>query len=128
MTKAEMIERHGVEYYENFKERQRNAIYNRYHADVEKARARNRRNDANNREHKREYARNRREIYRINSRDAVRLAHMGIVKEGQEVHHLKYHRDANDPAGIDDIVIMSREEHRAWHHEHPEFNALDHVV
>lgn len=65
---------------------------------------------------------------RINSRDANRIAAMGILKEGQEVHHIKYHVDKHDDTWMNDILIMDREEHRKWHRDHPEFNALENIV
>ena len=128
MTKAEMIEKYGEQYYEDFKARCRAYMFEKYHADPDKARTRMRASDAKHKSHKREYAQGRRVIYRINIRDNLRLSKMGVIQDGYEAHHVKYHSDNRDKTWIDDIVIMPREEHRKWHREHPDFNALEHVV
>lgn len=128
MTKAEIIQHYGIEHYEAFKAKQRKYAYDKYHADPEKARACRRENDAKHRKHKTEYARSRRAVYRINARDNQRLASLGLLKDGYEIHHIKYHADNKDPTWIDDIVLMTREEHRRWHYENPDFNALEHIV
>lgn len=128
LTKAMIIERYGIEYYENFLAKQRQRMYERYHSDLDAARKRDHEKYLKSVERKRNYARKRRLIYRINSRDANRIAAMGILKDGQEVHHIKYHVDKHDDTWMNDILIMDREEHRKWHRDHPEFNALENIV
>lgn len=128
MTKAEMIKKYGIKYYEEFKAKCRERGYENYHADIEKGRADGREKYARNSSRRLAYAKDRRMIYRINSRDSLRLLKMGMLKDGLEAHHIKYHADKDDETWINDIVIMSRKEHRLWHREHPEFNALEHVV
>lgn len=128
MTKAELIERYGVEWYEDFKAKQREKIRERYHADVDSSRKYCREKYKKYRSRHKQYSDSRRIIYNINARDRNKLVSMGLVDEGMEIHHLKYHIDGNDENWMKDIVIMPRAEHRKWHREHPEFNALEHVV
>ena len=127
-TKADLIAKYGEQWYEDFKARSRKQTYERYHADIEKARKRGRDEYQRNKPTKQKYAVDHRDIYRINSRDTNRLRTMGLLKEGYEVHHFKYHTDKKDASWIDDIAIMTREEHSQWHREHPDFCASDNVV
>jgi hypothetical protein len=53
---------------------------------------------------------------------------MGMLKEGYEVHHFKYHSNPSDASWIDDIALMTREEHLKWHREHPDFCAVDNII
>ena len=127
LTKAELIERYGEQWYEDFKTRQREAIRQRYYNDIEASRGRCRVNYHKHRASHKKYADDRRIIYNINARDRIKLDALGLIPDGMEVHHLKYHLNKNDD-WMKDIVIMTRAEHRKWHREHPEFNALEHVV
>ena len=127
-TKADLIAKYGEQWYEDFKARSRKQSYARYHADIEKARKRGRDEYQRNKPTKQKYAVDHRDIYRINSRDTNRLRLMGLLKEGYEVHHFKYHSDKKDASWIDDIAIMTREEHSQWHREHPDFCASDNIV
>lgn len=127
MTKAEMIEKHGVEYYERLKEKSRAYQKAKYDANPEAERER-KRQSYNADTHKR-YNEQHKEIYRINMRDRNRLTLLRQMSlEGFEVHHLKYHSDNKDASWIDDIIIMTREEHRKWHSEHPDFKAEDNII
>ena len=128
MTKAEMIERYGAEWYESFKTRQREQIRERYHANIDASREYCRAKYQRYRKQRKRYSKERRVIYNINTRDRIRLATMGLIPDGMEVHHLKYHIDTNDEKWIDDVVVMTREEHRKWHREHPDFKATEHIV
>ena len=128
MTKIELIEKYGVEWYEQFKATQRERYRERYHADAEKARKRRRDEYQRNKETNKRYAIEHRLIYRINSRDTNRLRLMGMLKEGCEVHHFKYHSAPSDASWIDDIALMTREEHLKWHREHLDFCAIDNVI
>ena len=49
MTKKELIEKHGNEWYEEHKQKCREQFKARYHADIEKSRAKDRENHAKNR-------------------------------------------------------------------------------
>lgn len=129
MTKDELIAKHGVEWYERHKERTR--LYNkaRYDADPEAERARRRRRYAENPGYTKAYNEAHKEIYRINSRGRNRLVVlMGGALVGKEVHHLKYHADNRDASWIDDILILTPEEHKKWHEEHPDFVVTDNIV
>lgn len=128
MTKAEMIEKYGAEYYERFKEKQRNRMRERYHADIEKSREYERNKYLLRTEWQKAYAKEHRVIYKINSRDTNRLYLEGVDLTDKEIHHFKYHTDVNDKGWRDDIAIMTREEHREWHRNHPEFKAIENVV
>ena len=47
---------------------------------------------------------------------------------GKELHHIKYHTDNNDASWINDILILSPEEHEHWHREHPDFKAEENII
>jgi hypothetical protein len=129
MTKNEMIEKYGVEWYERLKERNRLRAKAVYDANPEAERERRRQRYAKNPEQHKDYYHRHREVYRINMRDRNRLTLlMKIPLEGKEVHHLKYHADNNDKSWIDDIVILTPEEHEKWHREHPDFVAKENIV
>ena len=131
MTKAEMIAKYGEEYYERLKKRSREYQRYRYHADPEKERQRSRDRYANTsrKAYCTKYNKEHADVYRINARDTNRLRFsMHVDLEGKEVHHMKYHSDSNDASWIDDIVIMTHEEHVRWHREHPEFVASENIV
>lgn len=128
MTKAEMIERHGIEWYEQFKERNRQR-YKQYYAENREKELQ--RVMAFHREHpesKHRYMKKISAVGRICARDRQRVERMGLLSEGQEVHHMKYHKDAKDASWIDDILILSHEDHVKWHTEHPEFFCMDNIV
>lgn len=128
MTKTEMIERYGIEWYEDYKVKARENYRKRYHENPEKARERRRAEYRRNSETAKSYIKEHREIYRINSRDRNRLVTQGYPLEGKEIHHLKYHRNASDKNWMDDIIILPRDEHRKWHYEHPDFKAEENIV
>lgn len=128
MTKKELIERHGVEWYEEHKRKCREQFKARYHADIEKARAKDRENHAKNHRARDIYLKKHNTIYKINSRDRIRLVNMGAQLDGKEVHHFKYHTDNSDASWIDDIAIMTIDEHRKWHQEHPDFRAIENII
>lgn len=128
MTKAELIERYGEEWYERHKERTRENAYKYYRENLEKETERYRKYRAEHTAERKEYCEKNAVIYRINSRDRNRLVAMGKVSGDQVIHHLKYHKDRNDETWIDDIMIMTREEHDLWHMNHPDFVAMENVV
>lgn len=127
-TKAELIAAYGEEWYANFVEKCKQANRKRYHENPEKERERRRQKYRNNAEYAKAYNKKHREVYRINMRDRQRLLIMGLDLDGKEVHHFVYHSDNNDKTWLDDIAIMTRDEYRAWHFEHPEFTAMEHIV
>lgn len=113
-TKAALIEKHGTEWYDAY---------------LKKERIRRRERYAKNPEYTRQYNREHRDIYRINIRDRNRLTLLrGMNLDGKELHHIAYHANNDDPAWEDDIMILTPEEHRAWHTEHPDFVAREHIV
>jgi hypothetical protein len=128
MTKAEMIEKYGIEYYEDFKAKSRARMKKLYHSDIELARKKVREEYRRNSETAKAYIKAHREIYRIGCRDRNRLVNRGYSLDGMEIHHLKYHRNNDDEDWLDDIIVMPREEHRKWHFDHPEFRAKDNIV
>ena len=129
MGKAEIIAKYGEEYYERFKESCRKASYKKYHKDIEAARAYKRSRYPARKQYCAEYNKQHAEVYRINARDTNRLKIlMHVDIDGKVVHHMKYHADNKDASWIDDIVIMTREEHTKWHREHPEFVASENIV
>lgn len=129
MTKVELIAKYGEEWYERLKERSRNRSKAIYDENPEAERERRRKRYANNPTADKEYKQKHREIYRINSRDRNRLAIlMGVPLDGKVVHHMKYHADNRDASWIDDILILTPEEHQKWHNEHPDFVANDNIV
>ena len=113
MLKAELIEKYGPEWYEEFKEKERKRRRKRYAADPTYTKNYNKANA---------------EVYRINSRDRNRFMLMGVELDGKVVHHFAYHKDKNDTDWINDIAIMTRDEHQAWHEAHPDFIAREHIV
>lgn len=125
MTKAELIEKHGAEWYAAFLAKNREYMRRRYHANPEIERARRRARF--NPEVQRAYAQKHHEVYRINMRDRNRLVKVRNL-DGLEVHHLKYHADNKDASWIDDVLILTPEEHDRWHREHPDFRAEDNIV
>jgi hypothetical protein len=126
-TKAELIAAYGEEWYEDFKAKCRKYQKERYDADPEGVKAKNRARRAKNPVGDRRYSKAHNAVYRISSRDRGRLLRR-IDLTGLEIHHFKYHADNNDPAWIDDMVLLTPEEHRKWHAEHPEFVAMDNIV
>jgi hypothetical protein len=128
MTKAEMIDKYGIEYYESFKAKCRKQQYERYHKDPIKARENARHRYVACAEAAKKYRKSMAQVYRINARDKNRLTLMGINTDGLEVHHLKYHKDRKDPDWLRDIVLLSKAEHRQWHKDHPEFKAINNIV
>lgn len=60
---------------------------------------------------------------RIRQRDYHRLQREGLIPEGCEVHHMKYHHcpHALIEAVIEDILFLTPEQHEQWHREHPDF-------
>lgn len=129
MGKAELIEKYGEEWYEQFKERCRIRSKAAYDADPEKERARRRKRYARNPQYTKDYNKAHHEIYRINTRDRNRLRLLqGMNLDGLHVHHLKYHRDNKDEGWRDDIMIMTTAEHTAWHKAHPEFIAAENII
>ena len=129
MTKVELIAKYGEEWYERFKEKSRIRSKSIYDADPEAERERRRRRYADNPEYTKSYNKAHREIYRINCRDRNRLILLRNMPLGEkEIHHLKYHADNSDASWIDDILILSSEEHQKWHREHPEFVASENIV
>lgn len=128
-TKAELIAAYGEEWYEDFKAKCRKYQKERYDADPDGVKAKNRARRANNPTGDRRYRKAHRDVYRISARDRNRLVQLQKRDlTGLEIHHLKYHADNNDPTWIDDIVFLTPEEHRKWHAEHPEFVAMDNIV
>ncbi len=97
MNKAEMIEKYGEQWYEDFKAKSRKSAYEKYHANEELARARLREKAKKNIESRRAYVNTRRTVYRINSRDSLRLKKLGLLHDGLEAHHMKYHTDKKRP-------------------------------
>lgn len=128
MKKAEMIERFGEEYYERFKARCRENSRKYYSENREREQAKHRQQYYDNPERYKNYAKERNILYKINSRDTNRFYLMGGIPEGMELHHFKYHANKNDETWIDDVALMTREEHRKWHVEHPNFNAMENIV
>ena len=131
MGKAEIIAKYGEEYYERLKQKSRERMYQKYHDDIEAARQRNRDKYAHTsrKAYCALYNKQHAEVYRINARDTNRLKIlMHIDLGGKVVHHMKYHADNKDASWIDDIVIMTREEHVKWHRDHPEFVASENIV
>ena len=128
MTKAEFIRKYGEERYEQHKANTKRNFAKYYYENLDKEKARNKKYRAEHRKEHREYCRTKSTTYRICCRDRQRLKKMGMLKDGQVVHHLKYHADNNDKSWIDDILILSHEEHNLWHIQHPEFIALENVI
>lgn len=128
MGKAELIERYGIEYYEQFKAKSRERMYRKYHENVELARKRKNDSQKWKNEARKRYVESHREIYRINCRDRNRLKLKGAIPDDMVIHHLKYHADNKYPDWMDDILIMTREEHAEWHRLHPEFVATENIV
>ena len=127
-TKEALIARYGEAWYENHKANCRERLREKYHADPDAARARRREKYARNPETDNAYGKAHREIYRINTRDRNRLMSKGVDLIGKEVHHIKYHKDKEDDSWCDDLIVMTRSEHRKWHKEHPEFKATENIV
>ena len=131
MTKAQLIEKRGLEWYENHKRNMRERSRQRFQEDPEyreKVLEQKRQNHIKHNEKRREYNRKRAVICRINCRDRNRLIAKGLIPDGKIVHHLKYHTNPDDETWIDDIVFMTQEEHSKWHYEHPEFRAIENVI
>ena len=129
ITKNELIAKYGAKWYEDFKEKSRIRAKEKYDENPEKERERRRKRYAKDPECQKMYRERNREIYRINTRDRNRLTLLrGMNLEGLELHHLKYHSDNNDDSWIDDVMILTPEEHLSWHNQHPEFCARDNVV
>ena len=129
ITKAEMIAKYGEEWYEEFKRKSRIRAKAKYDANPEAERERRRKRYAKNPEYSKQYNKQNREIYRINTRDRNRFTLlMDINLDGKVLHHLKYHADNNDASWIDDVMILTPEEHRVWHNEHPDFIAKENIV
>ena len=127
MTKEQIIDRYGSEYYERLKEKQRQRAKVLYDANPEAERKRRR--DRFDPVYQRAYYRRHREVYRINIRDRNRLTILkGMNLSGKELHHIKYHTDNNDASWINDILILSPEEHERWHREHPDFKAEENII
>ena len=124
-TKAELIAAYGEEWYANFLKRNRERLRTYYHAHKEQEREKRRKRY--NPEVQMAYYRKHREVYRINIRDYNRLKKIRDLS-GLELHHLKYHADNKDASWIDDIVLLTPEEHDKWHSEHPDFRAEDNIV
>ena len=129
MTKVELIAKHGAEWYERLKESNRKRSKRVYDQNPEAERERRRQRYAKDPSVSKRYNYAHREIYRINSRDRNRLTVvMGLDLTGKDVHHLKYHSDNKDASWMDDILIMTPEEHQKWHNEHPDFVAKENIV
>ena len=129
ITKDEMIERYGVEWYEDFKKKSRVRAKEKYDANPEAERVRRRERYAKNPDYMKEYREKHSEVYRINSRDRNRFTIlMKLDLDGKELHHTKYHSDNNDPSWIDDVLILTPEEHLLWHNQNPDFVAIEHIV
>ena len=128
MTKAQFIEKYGEDAYEQHKERCKKYRKERYASNPELYK---KSTDAYNRNHadvRRKYKRDHRIIGRINNRDWFRAKSLGLLRDGYEIHHMKYHANKKDDTWLDDIVFLTKEEHIKWHLEHPEFNAMDNVI
>ena len=129
MTKADLINLYGEQWYENFKARMRENSRRRYHENPEAERQRKVIQRQKFRATSRAYTDKHREVYRINSRDCLRMKKLrGDNQTDLVIHHMKYHRDNSDAAWIDDIVLITQEEHQRWHNEHPDFRAEDNIV
>lgn len=128
MTKAEIIAKYGEEGYEAYKERCRRNYHAYYHKNMDKEKQRYAKYRADHAQEKRAYNRKCANVVRINCRDRNRLMRMGKIGKGQVVHHMKYHSDNADKTWIDDIIIMTQEEHVLWHMAHPEFIANENVI
>ena len=128
MTKAEIIEHYGVEWYERLKERNKLKHREYYKNNRDKELVRLRAYHKKKPEVNKKSARKRNILVTIGLRDRLRALRMGLITDGQEVHHLKYHADKRDETWINDVLILSHEEHVKWHMEHPEFCGLDNVV
>lgn len=129
ITKDELINKYGAEWYEGFKRKNRIRAKEKYDANPEVERKRRRERYAKDPEYMKVYRKKNREIYRINTRDRNRLTLlMGWDLEGKVLHHVKYHADNNDPTWIDDVLILTPEEHRLWHNQNPDFVASENIV
>lgn len=128
MNKDELIAKYGADWYERLKVKSRERYKKKYDADPESERRRRRERYAKDKTSTQVYRKEHAEIYRINSRDRNRLVLMGVSLEGLVVHHLAYHADKTDGNWLNDIVLMTREEHQEWHNSHPDFVAAEHIV
>lgn len=137
MKKSEFIEKHGVEAYEEYKAKHRLLSKEYYHKHKDERRISEVERIRKWRKANKDYRVNRensdpklKEVHRIEMRDCNRLAKMGLKlrNDGKEVHHFKYHSDNSDASWIDDIAVMTLENHRAWHMEHPDFVAIENIV
>ena len=128
MTKAFILEHYGAEWYERHKANCRKRSHDFYVENREQELERTSRYHMEHPASRKRTAKKHAEIYRIQCRDRQRLITMGLVSEGQEVHHMKYHKDNKDASWIDDVIVMSREEHSKWHMENPDFDSLSNVV
>lgn len=128
MTKAEILEHYGAEWYERHKAncRRIDKEFREKNPELLKERRHNR--YIKNPEYSKEYNKKHSETYRISCRDRNRLIRMGVSLERKQVHHFKYHKDIKDASWIDDIVLMTPSEHRIWHRDHPEFVASENIV
>lgn len=89
MTKAQLIEKRGLEWYENHKRNMRERSRQRFQEDQEyreKVLEQKRQNHIKHNEKRREYNRKRAVICRINCRDRNRLIAKGLIPEGKIVH------------------------------------------
>ena len=60
------------------------------------------------------------EIHRIGTRDRQRIRRSGIDLHGFRVHHYAYHSRDDDLGWTTDCTLMTDEEHRKYHQDHPE--------
>lgn len=105
MTKQQLIERYGEEWYENYKMKNRIKLKAKYDEDPEAERRRRRERYRHNPGYTKEYNKRHADVYLINSRDRNRFMLMGVDMTGKELHHIKYHLDKDDPTWINDVQL-----------------------